>query len=184
MNAAQSAGLFLVDALLSLYAMAILLRFLLQLVRADFYNPLSQFVVRVTNPPLKPLRRLVPGIGGIDVAALLLLYLFALFTVFVLLLLAGVEAPPAWVLIAALIKCVTWLLNLYFFTILLQVILSWVSQGGYHPVAAALYAINAPLLRPFRRIIPPMGGFDLSPLFVLLLLQAAKILVNGSGFAI
>lgn len=184
MGGAQSALIFLVDTLLSLFAMAIWLRFLLQLVRADFYNPLSQFVVRATNPLLKPLRRLIPGIGGVDVAALVLVYAFAVFTVFVLLLLAGASLPIAWVLVAALLKGITWLINLYFFTILVQVILSWVAQGGYHPIAGVLYSINAPLLRPFRRILPPMGGFDLSPLFALLLLQAANILVQGSGFAI
>ncbi|MDX1442542.1 MAG: YggT family protein [Gammaproteobacteria bacterium] len=184
MGGAQNALIFLVDAILTLYALVILLRFLLQVVRADFYNPLSQFVVRATNPVLKPLRRIIPGVGGVDVAALVLLYLFALLTVTILLLIAGIALNPATIAIAALVKCVTWVINLYFFTIIIQVILSWVSQGGYHPVAGALMAINAPLLRPFRRAIPPMGGFDLSPLFVLLLLQAANILLQGTGLVI
>jgi YggT family protein len=180
----QSALMFLVNALLTLYGIVILLRFLMQLVRADFYNPLAQFVVRATNPVLKPIRRVIPGVGGVDVAALVLLYVFAVLTVSLLLLIASAKASIAWVLIAALLKCLTWLINLYFFTILVQVILSWVSQGRYHPLAGVLISINAPLLRPFQRILPPMGGFDLSPLLALLLLQAFNILISGSRFAI
>jgi len=172
----SGAFVFLVNTLLSLYAMAVLLRFLLQLVRADFYNPLSQFVVKATNPLLRPLRRVVPGAMGMDIAALLLFYLVALITVALLALIAGAALPAIYLLWFALLKCLVIAIQLYFFTILIQVILSWVSQG-WNPIAAALFSINEPLLRPFRRLLPSMGGFDLSPLFAIILLQFVSYLI-------
>lgn len=172
----SGALIFLVNTLLGLYAMTILLRFLLQLVRADFYNPLSQFVVKITNPLLRPLRRIIPGAMGLDLAALLLFYLVALITVALLALIAGATLPAAYLLWFALLKCIVIAIQLFFFTILIQVILSWVAQG-WHPVAGALHAVNEPLLRPFRRLLPPLGGFDLSPLFAIILLQFLSFLI-------
>lgn len=168
--------IFLVNTLLSLYGMVILLRFVLQLVRADFYNPLSQFVVKATNPLLKPLRRVIPGAWGIDFAALVLAYAVAVITVLALLAIAGAGAPVPMLLVYAALKCIVWVIQLYFFTILVQVIMSWVSQG-WNPVAGVLHTVNAPLLRPFQRILPPLGGIDLSPLFAIILLQFVSYLV-------
>ncbi|HEX6930218.1 MAG TPA: YggT family protein [Gammaproteobacteria bacterium] len=175
-----AAVLFLVNTLLSLYGMVVLLRFLLQLVRADFYNPLSQFVVRATNPLLRPLRRVVPGAWGIDFAALLLTYLVALVTVAALVAIAGASLPAPLLLGYALLKCILLLIHLYFFTILVQVILSWVSPG-WSPVASMLHSLNEPLLRPFRRILPSLGGLDLSPLFAIILLQFVSFLIPLPG---
>ena len=171
-----AAILFLVNTLFGLYAMVVLLRFLLQLVRADFYNPLSQFVVKATNPLLRPLRRAIPGAFGIDFAALLLFYLVALVTVALLAAIAGISLPVMWLLGYAFLKCILLVLHLYFFTILVQAILSWFSPG-WSPVAVTLHTLNAPLLRPFRKIIPPLGGIDLSPLFAIILLQFLTFLV-------
>lgn len=175
-----AAVLFLVDTLLSLYAMVVLLRFMLQLVRADFYNPLSQFVVRATNPLLRPLRRIIPGAWGIDFAALLLTYLIMLVTVAVLAGIAGAALPLVALLAYALLKGLLLLIHLYFFTILVQVILSWVSPG-WSPVAGVLYTLNAPLLRPVQKIIPSLGGIDLSPLIVIILLQFVSFLIPLPG---
>lgn len=172
--------IFLVDTLLSLYGMVILLRFVLQLVRADFYNPLSQFVVKATNPLLKPLRRVIPGAWGIDFAAIVLAYIVAIATVLALLGIAGAGVPGAMLLIWAALKCLVWLLQLYFFTILVQAIMSWVSQG-WNPVAGVLHTVNAPLLRPFQRLLPPLGGIDLSPLLAIILLQFLTYLVPLPG---
>lgn len=171
-----SGVLFLVNTLFSLYGMVVLLRFLLQLVRADFYNPLSQFVVNATTPLLRPLRRVIPGAFGIDFAALLLVYVVALVTVGLLAAIAGASLPLPVLLGYAALKCLVLLINLYFFTILVQAILSWVNPG-WSPVSAVLHALNDPLLRPFRRIIPPLGGIDLSPLFAIILLQFLGFLV-------
>lgn len=167
-----SAFAFLADTLVGLYVMAVLLRFVLQWRRADFYNPLSQFVVVVTNPLLKPLRRVIPGWRGLDIAALVLAYLISLLLILSLgLILHGAVIPAPWLLYYGLLKLLVLFLQLYFFTIIIQALLSWVSPGGYNPVAMVLFSVNEPLLRPFRRILPPMGGFDLSPLFALILLQ-------------
>ena len=175
-----AAVVFLVNTLLSLYAMAVLLRFLLQLVRADFYNPLSQFVVRATNPLLRPLRRLIPGAWGIDFAALLLAYLIMLLTIWALAAIAGASLPLVSLLGYALLKGILLFIHLYFFTILVQVILSWVNPG-WSPVAAVLHTLNAPLLRPVQKILPSLGGIDLSPLLVIILLQFVSFLVPLPG---
>lgn len=176
----SAATLFLVNTLLSLYGMVVLLRFLLQLVRADFYNPLSQFVVRATNPLLKPLRRIVPGAWGIDFASLLLLYLIALATVALLAAIADATVAPPLLLGYAALKCVVLLIHLYFFTILIEVILSWVNPG-WSPVANMLHRLNEPLLGPFRKILPSLGGIDLSPLFAIILLQFISFLIPLPG---
>lgn len=172
------AGQFLINTLFGLYIGAVLLRFLLQAVRADYYNPLAQIVVKLTNPLLLPLRRIIPGWRKLDLAALVLAYLLALLNLALVVLLYG--AMPAllpW-LLGGLLRLLLILLNLYTFTILIQALMSWLSPG-YHPVMGALASVNEPLLRPVRRLIPPLGGLDLSPLFVLLGLQVVRILLAG-----
>lgn len=169
---------FLINAIFGLYAGAIMLRFLLQCVRANFYNPLAQAVVKVTNPLLLPLRRIIPGWHNLDIAALVLMFAVELLNVLLLLLILGITVAPLYLLYWTLIKLLSLLINLYFFSILLQALLSWVNQGGYDPVSGLLKPLNAPLLRPVRRILPPLGGLDFSPLVVMLLLQAANIALS------
>lgn len=183
MSGNVAAGMvFLVNTLGGLYIMTFLLRFILQLRRADFYNPLSQFVVKVTNPLLKPLRRIVPGWQGLDIATLLIVYLLSALLIFLLAWMSrGVLLPVEWVAWYGLLKVIIITINLYFLTLILQVILSWVSQGGYNPIAGALFSINEPLLRPFRKLLPPIGGFDLSPLFAIILLQFLRYLIPLPG---
>ncbi|HKK05018.1 MAG TPA: YggT family protein [Gammaproteobacteria bacterium] len=178
----SNAASFLLSTLFGLYLLAILLRFLLQVVRADFYNPVSQFLVKVTNPLLKPLRRVIPGWGGIDIASLVLLVLVMLVQLFVLRALGdgyfGIPIPNApGLFLFAVVQLLALTLTVYFWTILIQVLLSWVSPGGYNPVVYLLYQLNGPLLRPAQRLIPPIGGLDLSPIAVVIALQLVKILV-------
>lgn len=168
---------FLINVLFGLYTAAILLRFLLQRARADFYNPLVQAVVRITNPLLAPLRRLFPGWRGLDFAALLLALGLQLANVLLVLAAAGLSAGPLQVLLWAVLKLVFVLVNLYFFTILAEAILSWTGSGWRHPLAAVLERLNAPLLAPARRLIPPLGGLDFSPLVAMILLQVVNILL-------
>lgn len=175
-NAAQ----FLIGTLFGLYILAVMLRFLLQLVRADFYNPVSQFLVKITNPPLRPLRRVVPGWQGLDVAALLLLIALQMAE---LALLAGLDPRPvpmpalSGLLVLSLAELLRLLLNIYFITILIQVVLSWVNPGQYNPAVNLLTQLNEPVMQPARRLLPPMGGLDLSPIVVLIALQLARILL-------
>lgn len=168
---AGNALFFLVNVLFDLYLGALLLRMLLQVTRADFYNPLSQLVWKLTNPPVQPLRRLVPRYRNIDTATLVVLYAVALLYV---LLVAHLFAAGVGVIAAlwyALLKCLVLACNLYTLSLFTQAILSWLGPGVNNPAANILYSLNEPLLRPVRRFIPPLGGFDLSPLVVMLALQ-------------
>jgi YggT family protein len=168
---------FLVKTLFGLYILAVMLRLLLQLSRADFYNPLSQFLVKITQPVLRPLRRVIPGVAGIDMAAVLLLIALQLLELVVVdLIVSGGVRPLAPLLVVLIAQLLDLLLNIYLFAIIIQAILSWV-QPGYNPATAVLYSLTDPVLAPARRVIPTMGGLDLSPLVVILAIQLLKMLL-------
>ena len=168
---------FLITTLFSLYILAVMLRFLLGAVRADFYNPISQFLVRITNPLLLPLRRIIPGIGKYDTASLVLLLILQLISLVVIVLLRGGDIAFINLLAAAVIEIILLMINVFIFAIFVQVILSWISPGTYNPVNALLNSLTSPVLGPIQRIIPPVSGMDLSPLFALIGLQVLKMLV-------
>ena len=174
---AGNAGIFLIQTLFGLYAGAVMLRFLLAMVRADFYNPVSQFLVKVTNPPLLPLRRIVPGLMGIDMASVVLLLALEATKLLLIGAVQGFGIPPLALLVLTLAEVLALLINIYFFTVLVQVILSWVNPGGHNPAVALLYSINEPIMGRARRILPPMSGFDLSPILVLIGLQLLEMLL-------
>lgn len=168
---------FILESIIELYAMVVLLRFVFQWHRMDFHNPVSQFVLKATNPLLRPLRKVVPGFAGQDVASLvLILVLLWLKNILIQLLFVHQAAWLASIWFA-MIDSIVLLLNLYLFTILVEVIMSWVTSSGYNPLAALLYKMNQPVLGPVRRAMPDLGGIDLSPLIVLLVIQALKMLV-------
>ena len=176
-NYAGNAGVFLIQTLFGLYLVAVMLRFLLQMTRADFYNPVSQFLVKVTNPPLIPLRRVIPGLIGIDMAAVVLLLVIQAVELVLVGMEQGFSLGIPGLLVLTVAELLNVLLNIYFFTILIQVILSWVNPGGYNPAIALLYSLNEPILSRARRIIPPISGFDLSPIVVFIGIQLIKILL-------
>jgi YggT family protein len=169
---------FLVSTLLGLYVLALLLRFLLQWARADFYNPISQFLVRVTSPALRPLRRYIPGYGGVDLASLLLMLALKILEWWLVLAVRGVSPAPGGVFFLAVADLLSLLINVYLVSILVQAVLSWVNPGPYrNPLSPLLNRLNEPLLGPARRLLPPVSGFDLSPIVVLILLQVTSMLV-------
>lgn len=168
---------FLLTTLFQLYITVVMLRFLLQWVRADFYNPVSQFLVKVTNPPLKPLRRIIPGWGGLDIAAIVLMVALQVISLLLVLLLRGKGIPVGTLVLWSVAELVSLAFNVFIFAIIIQVILSWVNPGHYNPVSSLLYSLTEPLLRPARRMLPPISGIDLSPLLVLLALQVLKMLI-------
>ena len=168
---------FLIGTLIGLFITAVMLRFLLAMVRADFYNPLTQILVKLTNPALKPLRRLIPGFGGIDIASLLLMLALQMLALTLITLLRGAALHPVGLLLWSIAELLGLLLNIYMFSILIQVVLSWVNPNADNPAVSLLYSINEPLLAPARRLIPPLSGLDLSPVVVLLGLQLAKMLL-------
>ena len=176
-NYAGNAGVFLIQTLFGVYLVAVMLRFLLQMTRADFYNPVSQFLVKVTNPPLRPLRRVIPGLIGIDMAAVVLLLVIQAVELVLVGMVQGFSLGIPGLLVLTVAELLNVLLNIYFFTILIQVILSWVNPGGYNPAIALLYSLNEPILSRARRIIPPISGFDLSPIVVFIGIQLIKILL-------
>ena len=169
---------FLITTLFSLYILAVMLRFLLGAVRADFYNPVSQFLVRITNPVLVPLRKIIPSVGKYDTAALLLLLLLQVLSLVLLVVLRGASISFLTLLLIAVAELTLLLLNIFIFSIIIQVILSWISPGTYTPVGALLHSITSPVLGPIQRMIPPIAGIDLSPLFALICLQVIKMLIH------
>lgn len=168
----------LVDTTVTIYTMIVLLRFLLQWAKADFYNPISQFVVKASNPLLMPLRKFVPGFGGIDVASLVLAMLVQIAGLLVLMLVAGsLSLNPLFLIIYGVFGVLQELLTLLFFAIIIVVIVSWVAPGNYNPAAALLAQITEPVMAPFRKIIPPLGGMDFSPMIVLFVLHVLRSIV-------
>lgn len=180
---------FLIGILIDLYALVLILRFMLQMVRADYYNPVAQFVVQVTGPVLRPLRRILPPTGRYDVAAVIALLVVMLLKLLLYRLASipntviagyavGIEhvwfGSLAWL---AVVDAITLVINVWFFAVLIRAILSWISPGGYNPIAEVLDRVTDPLLRPVRRMIPLIGGIDLSPLVVLIGLQVLKMLL-------
>lgn len=169
--------IFLIDTLFSLYILAVLLRFLLQWGGADFYNPISQFLVRVTHPPLRILRRFVPSIGKIDTSALILILTLQMLADFSILLLKGVTINIGALTILAITQLISLLINVFVFAVFARAILSWMNPGAFNAAASILTTLTEPLLDICRKVIPELGGIDLSPLAALLLLQLAKMVV-------
>ena len=170
-------AVFLVQVLFGLYATLVVLRFLLQLTRADFYNPISQFIVKATRPPLNPLRRLIPGVSGIDLASLVLAWLVITIEQLAILGLAGAGFQPAAAALLAIPEMISLIINIFLFAILIQVIMSWVNPGGYNPAIGLIHALTGPLLAPVRRRMPDMGGLDLSPMIVMIGLVVLEMLL-------
>ena len=176
MNALNEIFTYLLQTLLSLYLLAMLLRFLLQLVRADFYNPICQFLVKITNPLVIPLRRVLPGLSGLDLASLLLCLLLQLAGIVMLLALNGLGIPNVILLLLwSALGVIGLLVNIYFFALLAMIILSWVAAGSRHPAIYLLHQITEPVMAPFRRALPSMGGLDFSPILVFILINVIQI---------
>ena len=159
----------LVDVFTYLYILIVVLRFLLQLVRADFYNPLSQFIVKATNPLLIPLRKIIPGVFGIDMASVLLALVLQMIAIQLLAAIGGYGALGiTYLLIAGLYKLLLLVLNIYFFSFIIMVIISWVAPHSHNPVLSIISSLTEPVLRPIRRVIPSMGGLDFSVMIAML----------------
>ena len=179
MNATGSNALtFLITTLVDLYVTAVLLRLLLQWVRADFYNPVCQFLVRVTNPLLVPLRRVIPSIGRLDTASVVLMLGLEFIVTWVVVQLGPGAFTLPQILVYSVLKLLGTLLWTWFFLIIAMVILSWVGRGARHPVVPLVYQLTEPLLRPVRRVVPPIAGIDLSPLFVLIAIRFLLVLLG------
>lgn len=178
-----------VYTLMSLFMIVVVLRFLLQLARADFYNPLSQGIVKITNPLLMPLRRIIPGVWRIDMASVALMILLQLVAIMVL----GLIQTGQFILFSfllygigwAVVGCLTIISNIFFWAIIISIIGSWIAPGSGHPLLSLINQLINPLMAPVRRLLPPLGGvIDISPILVLLGLKVVDMLLMGAGNAI
>jgi YggT family protein len=170
---------FVVKTLAQLYLLLLLLRFWLPWLRADFRNPIAQGILRFTSPLIVPLRRFLPSIGRLDTATVLVAFVVQYVTVLVLLAIFRRAEGAAEVALVSVIELAILSLNLFFFAILIRIILSWVAPGNYNPITALLGTLSEPILRPFRRLIPSIGGLDISPIFAIVLLQAVVIMLQS-----
>ena len=174
----NTAAIYILQTLGSLYLLIVLLRFVLQLVRADFYNPLCQFAVRATQPLLRPLRKIIPSIGSLDTSSLVLAIIVQMVIMALTLLLAyGTTGNPLQLLIWSVIGVTALFLKIFFFAMIISVILSWVAPQSHNPGAELVNQICEPALAPFRRILPNLGGLDISPILAFLVLKLLDMLV-------
>lgn len=159
----------LVQFVIGIYLILVLLRFLFQVVRADFYNPISQAIVTVTNPPLRLLRKIVPGYAGIDWPSIILLIsVQALEIGLIALLVTGDMPSPMALIVLCLAHLIQLTAFLYMFCIFIIVVVSWINPGAYNHLTVLLYQLTDPIMRHVRRRIPTTGGLDWSPMIVLL----------------
>lgn len=179
MSGLTEAFIYIIQTLGQLYLLVALLRFILQLVRADFYNPLSQFTVKATQPLLAPMRRFIPSVVGIDLAGLVLVIVLQLVLMGVVLALAGLPVPQllpqmlAWSLIAV----AGLFLKVFFFALIISVILSWIAPGSSNPGAQLTHQVCEPMLSPIRNLLPNLGGLDISPIFAFIAIRLLESLV-------
>lgn len=178
--------IFLVQTLADLFLLAFLLRFIMQWVRANHYNPLSQVVFKVTNPLVVPARRVLPSVGGLDAPTLVVLFVLEVIVTFVLLRLAAVSPTAIGVFAASslnvvdvlfysVLRLISLTLLLYIGATFIYVLLSWFGDRGRNPMAALLGDLVEPVLRPVRRLLPPISGLDIAPLIVTVVLYAIRM---------
>jgi YggT family protein len=174
-----SALVFIVNALTSLYLLVLLLRFWLPWLRADFRNPLAQGILKLTSPLILPLRRVVPSFGRLDTATVLLAVVVQYLAILLILLITGSGANFSVIATTAIVKLALLSVNLFMFAIFVRIVLSWISPGQFNPATAIIATLTEPLLRPVRRLIPAIGGFDISPIFVIIALGALTRVLMG-----
>jgi YggT family protein len=169
---------FLIEVIFGLYITVVMLRFFFQLLHVDFYNPVSQAIVKITNPPLRLLRRVIPSIGKIDTSSVILMLVLQYISFILIMLIVGAKFLPVMLLYLSLVELLNHAFNLFIFAIIILAVLSWVSSP-YHqnPIAPLLEQLTRPVMRPARRLIPATGGIDLSPMVVLIALFFFKLLL-------
>ncbi len=177
-----SALVFIVNALTSLYLLVLMLRFWLPWLRADFRNPLAQGILKLTSPIIVPLRRIVPSFGRLDTATVLVSFVIQYVAILLILLIRGLSATFSVIAITAVVKLVLLSVNLFMFAIFVRIILSWISPGQHNPATAIISTLTEPLLRPVRNLIRPLGGFDISPIFVIIGLGALSRVLMGFNY--
>ncbi len=170
-------AIFLINTLFSLYILAVILRFLLQWVEADFYNPISQFLVKITHPPLKIMRRVIPSIGKIDTSSIILALLLQVICDFSIFLLQGIFLNIPALIIISFGELLSLVFDVFIFSIFILALLSWFNLGSYNALHNLLTKLTQPILENCRKIVPDLGGMDISPLVALIALQLVKMML-------
>ena len=173
-----SALIYIIEAFSHLFLMILLLRFWLPWFGADFRNPIAQGILRLTSPLINPVRRFVPSLGRVDTATVVIAFAIQCLTIMTVLKLRGFVLSIGMIALTSLFELASLTLLLFMFAIIVRIILSWIAPHTYNPATALLATITDPLLRPFRRYIPPLGGFDISPIFAIILLGALNVLLD------
>mgnify|MGYP005697770129 CR=1 FL=1 len=167
----ESATAGLLHTLFQLFISLLMVRFLLPLVKANYFNPICQFIIKITDPLLKPLRRVIPNIGRFDGAVVVLMIALQLLEGWIISALAGRSFPITHLLAYAGLSLIQMLLVMYLVFIIANAILSWFAHSIRHPILPLLDQLTAPVLQPIRRIIPLIGGIDISPLVAIIAIQ-------------
>ncbi|MFC7368290.1 YggT family protein [Vreelandella zhaodongensis] len=177
-----SAGLMLVNTLINIYLFLLMLRFLLQASRADYYNPLSQSVVKITQPVVGLFQGFLgPVAGRFDLATLAAGFVLKVVSMVAIFMVVGVGIPPmTGLLIAGVAALANAILKIYFFALIVMIILSWVAPNASHPGALLVMQLVEPIMAPVRKVIPPLGMIDLSPIVVFIAINVVDGLVVGS----
>lgn len=191
-NALLSALSFIISVFFNLYALLLGVRFIMQLFRADYYNPLAQFVVKVTDPVLKPVRRIIPSIKSYDTSSLLLAFVVLLIKLALLKTLSNesVQVASAFfslqifsygtLFLLAFVEVIHMLFNIFIYAMIIQAILSWFPNPATDSIRNLLSGITGPILRPIRKYVPPIGGLDLSIFIGIVALFALRMVVIGT----
>jgi len=171
-----SSAALIFSTLTGIYLLAVLLRFLLQVAKADFYNPVSQAVIRITDPMVRILRTVIPGYKGIDFSSLVLAFVVEAAAISILILLYGGSIPGAGYIITwAFVGIVLFIIKIYYYAILASIIMSFVmmfsGSTNPHPLLLLVWQLTEPVMAPVRKIIPSMGGLDFSPIFIFIAIQ-------------
>lgn len=174
-----SALVYIIDALGGIVVGILLLRLLLPILGADFRNPIAQGILKVTSPIITPVRRIVPAIGRLDTATVLVAFIFQLIALWLIFSIYGQMISLGLLAFTAVIRMLALTIMLFIFAIVVSIIISWIAPGQYNPIAAIASTLSEPVLRPFRRVVPPIGGFDISPIFALIILGAIRIFILG-----
>ncbi|GAB4171506.1 MAG: YggT family protein [Wenzhouxiangellaceae bacterium] len=169
---------YLVETLFTLYLAALLLRILIEACGGDYYNPVTQVLVRLTEPLIAPLAALVPRLGRINIAAVVVLFALQTIAILIVAALLGWSVGPGQALVLAVFRLLRLLFMTWIVLIIAEVILSWVGGGMRHPIIPLIYQLTRPILQPIRRVVPPLAGLDLSPLIAIIGLQFLMILIG------
>ncbi len=184
MAALNEIAAFLVETAASLYLILVVVRGMLQTARADFYNPISQFVVRATNPPLRVMHRVIPGKGRFDPSVLVLAVVVQVIAILTTLLLAGFGLPSLLTLLVwSLIGVAGLIVNAYLVALIVMIVVSWVAPGTRHPAVLLTYQSTEPVMAPVRSLLPSAGGLDFSPILVFIVINVLQIALRHMAAA-